>query len=106
MRTERKSAASRYFEEITGGPLTLSKLIYAIRMGEEKSQATFAKELKISRSHLCDIEKGRKHLSPLRAEEFARLLGYSESQFIRLSLEKEISSLKGKYKISIEKKAA
>ena len=106
MNTKKISAARRYLEEITGGPLTLSRLIYAIRMCEEESQVEFARRLGISKSQLCDIEKARKNVSPLRAEEFARLLGYSEEQFVRLALEHEISILKGNYRISLEKEAA
>jgi transcriptional regulator with XRE-family HTH domain len=51
------------------------------------TQAEFAAKLSLSRSHLCDIEKGRKTISPARAAKFARILGYSEKQFVRLSLQ-------------------
>ena len=54
----------------------------AIREGEEESQVAFAERLGISRSHLCDIEKDRKPVSPARAAEFARILGYSKVQFV------------------------
>jgi len=47
----------------------------------------FAKRLGISRSHFCDIEKGRKSVSVARAARFAKILGYSEAQFVRLSLQ-------------------
>ena len=38
-------------------------------------------------THLCDIEKGRKVVSPERAARFARVLGRSAEQFVRLSLQ-------------------
>jgi hypothetical protein len=46
--------------------------------------------------HLCDIEKGRKSVSPERASRFARELGYSEEQFVRLALQQlvEVAGLK------------
>jgi transcriptional regulator with XRE-family HTH domain len=87
MTTRRKSAARRFLEERAGGPLTLGMLLTAIREGEEMSQTDFAAELGISRSHLCDIEKGRKTVSPARAAQFARTLGYGEKQFVRLALQ-------------------
>ena len=67
----KKSETRKFLEKITGGPVTLGKLIEAIRLGEEVSQAEFAKHLKISRSHLNDIEKGNKAVSPERAARFA-----------------------------------
>lgn len=73
-------------EKITG-KLTLGKLIWAIREGDEISQTEFAHKLKISRQHLCDIEHERKSISPKLAATYAKILGYSEEQFIRLSLQ-------------------
>jgi len=69
------------------GPLTLSNLLLARRQGEEMSQAEFARLLGISKSHLSDIECGRKAVSPDRAARFARALQLSETQFVRLALQ-------------------
>ncbi|MEI6805174.1 MAG: helix-turn-helix transcriptional regulator [Myxococcaceae bacterium] len=99
---KQKNNAMAFLEEITGGPLTLGTALEAIRLGEEISQVEFARILGISRSHLCDIEKGRKAVSPARAEEFARKLGYSETQLVRLSLEAQIIPLHNHYKIHVE----
>jgi transcriptional regulator with XRE-family HTH domain len=82
-----KSASVKTLEKITGGPLTLARLIRSIRMGEEMTLAEFAEQLSISRQHLCDIEKGRKVVSPERAAKFAFILGYSKEQFVRLALQ-------------------
>ena len=81
----KKSDALEFLESLTGGPLTLGDLLASIRLGEGTPQAEFARRLDISRSHLCDIEKGRKTLSPKRAARFARILGYSEAQFVRFA---------------------
>jgi plasmid maintenance system antidote protein VapI len=51
------------------------------------SQVVFAKRLGISSSHVCDIEKDRKVLSPERAARFANVLGRSQHQFVRLALQ-------------------
>jgi transcriptional regulator with XRE-family HTH domain len=74
-------------EKVTGTKLTLGKLIWAIRQADEITQVTFACKLKITKQHLCDIEHGRKSISPKLAAKYAELLGYSKEQFIRLALQ-------------------
>jgi len=82
----RRSSARRFLEDVAED-LTLASYLVAIREGEGWSQAEMARQLGVSRSHLCDLEKGRKTLSPGRAAAFARVLGYSERQFVRLALQ-------------------
>lgn len=106
MTTKKKSAARKFLEEVTGGPLTLSGLLHAIRIGEEMSQAEFAFRVGVSKSHICDIEKGRKHVSPMRAMQFAKILKYSEEQFVRLALQDIVNQLKQKPAWQVELKKA
>lgn len=77
----------REIEKITGGKLTLGKLLHAIRESEEKTQVEFSELLEISKQHLCDIEHNRKSVSPKLAAEYADKLGFSKEQFIRLSIQ-------------------
>src|SRR5271170_3861846 len=77
----------RKIEKITGEKLTLGKIIWSIRKADDISQVNFASKLKISKQHLCDIEHGRKQVSPKLAAKYAKILGYSEEQFIRLALQ-------------------
>ncbi len=88
--------------KVTGGPLTLGKLLEAIRLSEEISQSVFAKKLSISRSHLNDIEKGRKWVSPERAERFAKALKYSSVRFVSLSLQEILDKNKLRYEIELK----
>lgn len=97
-----KSRAVKFLEEVYGGPLTLGGLLQAIREGDEISQAAFAHELGISRSHLCDIEKGRKTVSISRAARFARVLGYSEAQFVRLAVQGQVEDAGLDLQVTIE----
>lgn len=94
MRTS-KSAAMKYLDRLIGQPMTLGGLLAAIRETEQLTQAGLAQRLRVSKSHLCDIEKGRKTVSPERAARFARELGFSEEQFVRLALQQlvEIAGL-------------
>jgi transcriptional regulator with XRE-family HTH domain len=82
-----KKTLDKMEKDITGVKLTLGKLIWSIRHSEECSQVDFARKLNISKQQLCDIEHDRKSISPKMAENYAKLLGYSEEQFIRLSLQ-------------------
>ena len=74
-------------EKITGIQLTFGKLLWSIREADDISQVEFSDRLKISRQHLCDIEHGRKSVSPKLAARYAGILGYSREQFIRLALQ-------------------
>jgi len=82
-----KSKATRILEDLAGGALTVGRYVRSIREGEEMNQVEFSKKLGISKSHLCDIEKGRKPVSASKAAEMARVLGYSEKQFVQLALQ-------------------
>lgn len=97
-----KISAMKFLEKLSGKSLSLGSFLESIRLGEEMSQVEFAKKIKISRSHLCDIEKGRKLVSPSRAVEFANTLGYSPIQFVRLSLQDELSKSGLKFKIQVD----
>ena len=101
MRTRIKSDTMKYLEQTAGRPLTLGGLLESIRLGEEMSQAAFARKLGVSPSHLCDIEKGRKVVSPERAARFARILGRSPEQFVRLSLQELIDEAGLKMKVNV-----
>lgn len=95
------SDTRKFLEKITGGPVTLGKLIESIRLGEDLSQTDLAKKLKISRSHLNDIEKGNKAVSPARAARFAKVLGHSPERFIELSLQSIIDEAGLKFKVAV-----
>lgn len=98
----KKSSTRKFLEKLTGGEITLGKLIEAIRLGEEMSQAEFAKRLKISRSHLNDIEKGNKAVSPERAARFARIMGHSQERFVELSLQSLVDEAGLKFKVAVD----
>ena len=103
MATERKmSSAMRFLEEVYGASLSLGDLLRDIRMGEEMSQVAFAEKLGIFRSHLCDLEKGRKSVGIERAVRFAKILGYSERQFARLALQSLLDGAGLNFKVSLD----
>ncbi len=84
---DKKSFSAKFLEKLMGEKLTFSSLLHSIRLGEELTQTEFANILGISKQYLCDIEKGRRFVSPKTAVEFAEILGLSEAQFVRLCLQ-------------------
>ena len=99
---DKKRDAMKLLEKLAGGPLTLGRAIGSIRKGEELTLDECAKKLGVSRSHLCDVEKGRKTVSPERAAKWARVLRYPESVLVRLALQAELDAAGLKYKVEIE----
>jgi len=99
---QKKSDAVKFLEKLTGGPLTLGETLWSIRRCEEWSQTEFAKKLGVTTSHICDIEKGRKVVSPERAARFAKRLGYSEAQFVRLALQDMLKQSGLSYSVRLE----
>lgn len=85
-----KSDAMLFMEKISGGPLTIAGILKSLRECDEISQKEFATQLGISKQSLCDIEKGRKSVSPSRAAIFALKLGYPPTTFICIALQEEL----------------
>lgn len=77
-------------EKISGRKLTIGSMLWSIRECDEISQTAFAKILGVSRQYLCDVEHDRKSISAKMAAQFAGILGYSQSQFVRLALQAEL----------------
>ncbi|MBX7147762.1 helix-turn-helix domain-containing protein [bacterium] len=91
MTIKRKSRARKTLSKHTSGPLTLGRTLESIRKGEEMTLDEFGEILGISKSHLLDIEKGRKLVSADLAAKYAAKLGYSPKQFVRLSLQDSLN---------------
>lgn len=99
---EKKTKDAVKFLEGLVGPLTLGKYINAIRLGEEVTLDAFAKNLGISKAHLCDVEKDRRAVSAERAAKWAKLLGYPVSQFVGLALQAEVDAAGLKLRVHVE----
>ena len=93
--------ADRFFKKLSGD-LTFGRMLESFRLCEEMSQTAFAKKLRISRSHLCDIEKGRKMVSPARAAKFAKALGHAEKMFVAIALQDIVRQDGLKFKVYVE----
>ena len=102
MTTKKSTSEATRFLTKLAGELTLANLLTSIRHGEEMSQVEFAKLLKVSQQYLCDVEHGRRYVSPKAAAQFAKKLGYSPHQFVRLCLQDLVNREGLKLKIGVE----
>lgn len=91
-------------ERIAGEKLTFGGLVLSIRLGEELNQVQFAKTLGVSKQYLCDIEHNRKVVSIQVAAKWAKKLGYSPEQFVRLCIQDALN--KSRLKLIVTVKAA
>ena len=85
------------------GPMTIGLFLLAFREADGLSQVDFAKKLKLSRANLCDLEKGRKNISPERATQIAKVLGVPETVLIQLALQDSLRSAKLNYVVELKK---
>lgn len=99
--TTKKSSAIRALEKIRGGRLTFGSMIESIRKADEISQVELARKMKISKAHLCDLEKGRRPVTLSRAILFAKVLGYSETQFAAKAIEDQVHEAGLKVKVTL-----
>ena len=105
MTTKKTNQTLEFLEDLMGEKLTFGLYIKSIRQGEELNQVKFAKSLGISKQALCDIEHGRKSISPKKAAEYADILGYSRRQFVQLCLQDILDRDELGLKVDIENAA-
>lgn len=98
----KKSDAKKFLESLRGGPLSFGQMIESLRQADEISQIALAKKMKISRAHLCDIEKGRRTVTVERAAKFAKVMGYSVNQFVACALEDQLRKAGIKAKVHLD----
>jgi transcriptional regulator with XRE-family HTH domain len=102
MTTKRKSETMKFLDKVIGSPMTFGSAIESLRLSEEKTQSAYAKKLGITQTHLSQIEKGVKMVSPERAKKFAKILGYSEISFVQLALQDLIAKAGINLKVKLE----
>ena len=96
------SLASKLESDILGEPLSFGAAVESLRIGLETSQSAFAKKLGVSRQYLCDVEKGRKLVSPEQAARFAKVFGHPMTVFVRLALQDTVRASGLKLRVIVE----
>jgi transcriptional regulator with XRE-family HTH domain len=84
------------------GKLTVGEFLRSWRMSEEMSLKNFGKLIGLSIANLCDIEKGRKGVSPEKAEQIAKALKVPPALLVRLSIEESLQAAGLRYQVEIK----
>ena len=84
------------------GERTVAEFMRSWRLVHEVTQAEFARKLGISRANLCDIEMGRKGISPQRAADIAKRIGYSENVLIEMAIEEQLAAAGLKFSVVVK----
>jgi antitoxin HigA-1 len=98
----RKSDAMRFLDKLIGKPLTFGGMLQTIRETDGHTLAAMAKKLGVTRGHICDIEKGRRGVSPARAAKWAKVLGYPAALFVQLALQAQVDEAGLGYRIEVK----
>jgi plasmid maintenance system antidote protein VapI len=101
-RKSKGSLDSNLEERILGGPLTFGAAVEALCVGDDLSPAAFARKLGISRQYLCDVENGRRSVSPDQAARFAKAFGHPPNVLVRLALQDAVRASGLKLKVSVD----
>ena len=99
---KKKSATMKFLDELTGGPLTIGDAVNAARLSAELSQAQLGEMVSVSRSYICDLEKGRKPISPKKAAAIAQALGMVEAVFVKLAIQDSVDRSGLSYTVHVE----
>lgn len=83
------------------GPLSFGMFLRVARTSLGLTQSEMAVILEISKSNLCDIEKGRQLVSPDFAKKVAKKAGLSEEIAVQACLQDQLKKAKIKYNVSL-----
>jgi DNA-binding XRE family transcriptional regulator len=92
--------AEEFFEKAMG-PMTFGDFLVGVRQSMNVSQADLARKLKVSRSMICDIEKGRVLVSPALAMKIARIGNFPKDMAIKYCLQDQLRKAKIKMKVDV-----
>jgi len=84
------------------GTLRIGEFIHTWRTSEEMSLKDFGARVGMSVANLCDIEKGRKGVSPEKAEQIAKAIGVPPALLIRLAIEESLRAAGLKYSVEVK----
>ena len=99
MTTSEKNLVTLLEKEL--GPISFGGFLRGARTSKDLSQVEMAKLLGISRSTLCDLEKGRHLASPALAVHIAKTCGLSEKIAVKAALQDQLTKAHIKMNIAI-----
>jgi transcriptional regulator with XRE-family HTH domain len=102
MSTEKSKSSGLERLEKRLGKLSVGEFLHTWRTTEEMTLREFGKLTSLSVANLCDIEKGRKGVSPEKAEQIAKVIGVPPALLVRLSIEESLRAAGLNYKVEIK----
>ena len=102
MSTEKSKSSGLERLERRLGKLSVGEFLHTWRTTEEMTLKEFGKLTGLSVANLCDIEKGRKGVSPEKAEQIAKVIGVPPALLVRLSIEESLRAAGLNYKVEIK----
>lgn len=94
------TSASDFFQKEMG-PMTFATFLTAARLSLDITQAELARRLDVSRSMICDIEKGRVLVSPSLAVKIAKMAGFPSKFAVKYCLQDMLRRAKIKMQIDV-----
>ena len=102
MTTDRRKVFGMKDLERRFGKLTIGELLHTWRISEETSLRDFGRVVGMSVANLCDIEKGRKGVSPEKAEQIAKAIGLPPALLVRLSIQESLQAAGLRYTVEVK----
>ncbi len=102
MRTKPRRGNGLKSLEARLGKLTVGEFLRTWRTTEELGLKDFGDRIGMSVANLCDIEKGRKGVSPDKAEAIAKAIGVPPALLVRLAIEESLRAAGLKYTIAVK----
>lgn len=96
---------ARQIFEKNHGQFTFATFMLGCRTTLDLTQVEMAKKLGISKSALCEIEKGRTLVSPEAAVRYAKKAGFSETVALEACFQDQLRKAKIKKRVKIENAA-
>ena len=97
--TTKKRALDLLEKEI--GPIGFGNFLRAVRTSLDLTQEKMGKKLGVSKSVICDIEKGRQLVSPQLAIKIAKKAKFSEKIAVQLCLQDQLDKAKISMKVEM-----
>lgn len=95
-----KNAISAF--EKNSGPFTFATFILGARTTLDLNQSEMAKKLGVSKSALCELEKGRTLVSAQTAVKYAKKAGFSVTLALEACLQDQLNKAKIKKRVYIK----
>ncbi len=94
--------AKKFLKSIGFGRVTFGSVLRSIRTRDDLTQVQMAKILGISKAKLCDLERGRRQVSLVRAIEFAKKLEDSPDYFVKVIIDDQLHEAGLKLRVELK----